>query len=594
MDTTTISGAELLRRALLREDVEVMFGHPGGAILPFYDALHGRKAPRHVLVRHEQAAAHAADGYARATGRVGVCVATSGPGATNLVTGLATALMDSVPMVAVTGQVPSGLIGSEAFQETDIVGVTMPVTKHGFLVERPEELPAVVAEAFRIARTGRPGPVLVDIPKDVQSAMVPRSVSESGGPGVTGPGTAGHDGELVRSAGPLETGTAAGGPAASAVRDDAVRRAADLLARSRRPVLMAGRGILLSGTRETLVELAERTEAPVVTTLLGLDGFPASHRLATGMPGMHGTERANRTIQEADLVVGLGLRFDDRVTGRLEDFAPEARIVHFDVNPAVIGRAVPVDHAVVGDLRETLPGLLEAVEPARRATWWTRLRGWSREAEKERPEVPGDALGARAAIRRLARRIGDRGGVVTTDVGQHQMWFAQELERAQPGTHLTSGGLGTMGYALPAAVGAAVARPDREIWAVTGDGGFQMTLQELATVVQERLPVRVAVINNGSLGMVRQWQEVVYDGRFMATALSGPDFVLLARAFGVPASGIDTAEELDRALERSAEIRGPLLLDIRVPAEEKVFPMLPPGAALHEAIVGAAPEPVPA
>ncbi len=573
---TPVTGAEVLRRALVRAGVEVIFGHPGGAILPFYDALHTGKRPTHVLMRHEQGAAHAADGYARATGQVGVCLATSGPGATNLVTGLATSMADSVAVVAITGQVPSRALGTEAFQETDVVGVTMPITKHGFAVQRAEDLPQVVEEAFRLARSGRPGPVVIDVPKDIQMATVDaRLVAESADLGL-----ATKVSDLTASLSATQLGR--------------LQMVAELIRAASRPVIMAGRGIVLSETRDLLVSLSEKADLPVVTTLLGLDGFPATHRCALGMPGMHGTERANRGIQRADLIIGLGLRFDDRVTGKVDGFAPEAKIVHFDVDPAVVSRCVHADYPVIGDLRETLPIVADLVHPETRSAWWSELEGWKRASAPEALPTPSDQSGstplmARAAIRRLARWIGSRGGVVATDVGQHQMWFAQEVKEAEPRTHLTSGGLGTMGYALPAALGAAVGASrigrGQEVWAVTGDGGFQMTLQELATLTQEGLPVRTAVINNASLGMVRQWQDMLYGGRHSASILSGPDFVLLANAFGIPAFRVASEEDLDQALWRSTTISGPLLIDVRVPPDEDVFPIVPPGAALHELVL---------
>lgn len=579
-----MTAAEALCHALVAEGVDVVFGHPGGAILPFYDALYRMGVPRHVLMRHEQAAAHAADGYARATGRVGVCVATSGPGATNLVTGLATAHMDSVPVVAITGQVPSTLRGQDAFQETDILGITIPVTKHGFVVERPEDLPAIVREAFRIARSGRPGPVLIDIPKDVQN-----------GPCAFGPANAVGNGAGAAVAPwrpadhtPLANGTR---PGAGRAHTDAAAldAAAKLLNEAERPVVIAGRGVVVAGMAEALRALAERADLPVVTTLLGLDAFPSTHPLALGMPGMHGTVRACRAIQRADVVLGLGLRFDDRVTGPTARFAPGAKIIHADIDAAAIGRTVRPALRLVGDLRETLPALLERIAPAGHADWWAELREWPRDAAPAAsPASAGAAaagpLTARAAARALAEHIAASGGIVATDVGQHQMLIAQELRDAAPGSHLTSGGLGTMGYALPAALGAALGRPGRPVWAVAGDGGFQMTLQELATVVQERVPVRIAVLDNGYLGMVRQWQELFYARRYSASEIAGPDFTMLARAYGIPARRVCHLAELDAALEWAARTDGPALLDLRLPAEENVFPMVPPGAALDEII----------
>ena len=581
---TGTTAADVLWQALEREGVEVVFGHPGGAILPVYDALHRCGTIRHVLTRHEQGAAHAADGYARATGRVGVCLATSGPGATNLVTGLATAMLDSVPLVAITGQVPRSVMGTQAFQEVDVIGVTMPVTKHGFLVQNPEEVAPIIREAFHLARSGRPGPVLVDFPKCVQQepcgGLAPpsdgggRRPVADGKPSIENPSKSESDREVKWTA--------------------AVEQTARLLADARRPVVMAGRGIVLSGMSDVLRRLAEKCDLPVVTTLLGLDAFPATNARALGMPGMHGTERANHAIQESDLVLGLGLRFDDRVIGAPGAFAPRARLVHFEVSPAVIGRTVDVDVAVVGDLRETMPSLASNVRSKRLPEWWQRLRRWTREIPLPPADVESsEYLTGRRTLRALARRIARSASLVVTDVGQHQMWLAQELREADPGTHLTSGGLGTMGYALPAAMGAAFGAKGRPVWVVAGDGGFQMTLQELATVVQEQLSLRIAVVNNGFLGLVRQWQELFYERRYSATALSGPDFVLLAHAYGIPARAVDRPDGLENALDWAEATEGPVLLDLRVRQEENVYPMVPTGAALHEMVTGPV-EPAPA
>ena len=567
-----LNGSEILCHALMEEGVEILFGYPGGAILPFYDALYRTPSIRHVLMRHEQAAAHAADGFARATGKVGVVVATSGPGATNLVTGLATALSDSVPMVAITGQVPMAAMGSEAFQEADILGATIPVTKHGFLVEDPDDLPAIVSAAFRLALEGRPGPVLIDVPKDVQtreSRMFPQGRRRG------------------RRSFPLPP---EGGGWSQALLD----QAAALLNQAERPVIMAGRGVVLSGTEDLLLELASRTQLPVITTLLGLDAFPPSHGLALGMPGMHGTERANRAIQAADVILGLGLRFDDRVTGPVSTFAPHAEIIHLDIDPVSLGRTVRPRIPVVGSLRDTLPPLAGKVLPRDREDWWSLLHSWSREAEPESAEV-GDygLLSGRKATRALAARIRESGALVTTDVGQHQMWMAQEFRSAVPGTHLTSGGLGTMGYALPAAIGAAVGCPDRPVWVVAGDGGFQMNLQELATVVQEGLPLKIAVVNNGALGMVRQWQDLFYEGRLSESEILGPDLVSLAGAYGIPAWRVSQAADLESVLDDAEATSGPCLMDLRIAAEEMVFPMVPPGAGLHELVQDPAMEKTP-
>ena len=572
------SGAELLRRALLEAGTRVMFGHPGGAILPFYDALHGASGPRHVLCRHEQGAAHAADGYARASGDVGVCVATSGPGATNLVSGLATSLMDGVPVVAITGQVPSHLIGTDAFQECDTLGIMMPVTKHGFAVQSAKDIPAVVTEAFRLARLGRPGPVLIDVPKDVQvaEADVP---AELAGYGQREPSKEELEKERFASSWVDGRPTTAGAAVAAAL---ARLRAAE------RPVLMVGRGVISSMTTDQIKELGEATNLPVVTTLLGLDAFPTMHPQCVGMPGMHGTERANHTISASDLVIGIGIRFDDRVTGKTSKFAPDAGIIHFDIDPRAHGRTIRTDVAILGDLRDTLPAFVRGACDGYRVPgeWWQRIHEWSRECAE--PDPPMDArtaegpLSGRLVSRAIARVVRRDHAILVTDVGQHQMWVAQEVADAEPGTHLTSGGLGTMGYALPAALGAQIAQPGRPVWAVIGDGGFQMTSQELATVVQEGLRVRIAIMNNGALGMVRQWQMRIHGGRRVASDLGAPDFAALATAYRIQAETIDKAGDLDQALDRAATWPGPVLLDLRIPADDEVYPMVPAGAALNE------------
>lgn len=560
---TERTGADLMCDGLVEEGVSLLFGHPGGAILPFYDALHRDGRLRHVLCRHEQAAAHSADGYARASGGVGVCVATSGPGATNLVTGLATALMDSVPLVAITGQVPSHVMGTEAFQETDILGITMPVTKHGFVVQSADEIPGILREAFRLARSGRPGPVLVDIPKDVQN-------------------------QRVRVAGPVPAE-----PAASRLPShlpphlaSALERAARMLNEARHPLIMAGRGVVLAGVTGLLREVAERAELPVVTTLLGLDAFPGDHPLSLGLPGMHGNERSNRAIQEADVILGLGLRFDDRITGPVRTFAPNASIIHLEVDAGVVGRTVCPTVSILGDLRDTFPALADCIAPARHPGWWTRLSTWPREADPSEPPRPEPGyLTGRTAAKGLARHITATGAVVATDVGQHQMLMAQELRNARPGTHLTSGGLGTMGYALPAAMGAALVGGGTPTWVVVGDGGFQMNLQELATVVQEGIPLRIAVMNNGYLGMVRQWQELFHGRRYSESEITGPDLVLLARAYGLEGLRVERGEALEGAIALAEATPGPVILDLRVDREENVYPMVPPGAALHDLVV---------
>ena len=553
----TVTGADVMCQRLHAQRVRVLFGHPGGAILPFYDALYRDGRIRHVLMRHELGAAHAADGYARATGEVGVCVATSGPGATNLVTGLATAMMDSVPMVAITGQVARSAIGTEAFQETDILGITAPVTKYGFFVDDLASLGDVMDEAFALARSGRPGPVVVDVPKDVQAGFVEaRAVVER--PRASGPRAAVPMAEIVR--------------------------AAALLDRAERPVLLVGRGVLLAGVVDQVRRLAEWAELPVVTSLLGLDAFPARHCLALGLPGMHGTPRANYAIQEADVLLGLGVRFDDRIVGRAKDFAPKARVIHFEIDSSVVGRTVRPEVSVMGDLALTLPALMARVRPRTRPAWLTRVASWDRDAEPRVALVAGGPPSSRDVMRSIAAQVSRTRAIVATDVGQHQMWLAQELFDVEPGAHLTSGGLGTMGYALPAGIGAALARPDREVWVVAGDGGFQMNVQELATVVQEGARLRIAVVNNGYLGMVRQWQELFYDSRYSQSEISGPDFAALAMAYGLPGRVVRRADEVEEAVAQAAHSDGPMLLDVRVAREENVYPIVPSGAALHELV----------
>ncbi len=556
------TGAEIVWEMLKRENVDVVFGIPGGAIMHTY---HPRReyGVRHILMRHEQAASHAADGYARVSGKVGVAMATSGPGATNLVTGIATAMIDSTPIVCITGQVPTSLIGSDAFQETDITGVTLPITKHNYLVTDVAELGGVIHEAFYVARTGRPGPVLIDLPKDVQQA---ETDFEPPADGLELPGYQ-----------PKKKGDPA-----------LVQRAAELINEAERPVILAGHGVLMSEAMEALKTFVEKTETPVALTLLGKGGFPESHPLALGMMGMHGEAFVNRAIQESDLLLAFGMRFDDRVTGTLETYAPHAKKVHVDLDPAELNKIVPVDVPIQGDLRRVLNQLLPLVDPAERPAWLGQIERWQSDTAVR------DVLNRPKNGRLLAPQVinaiyeGTEGkAVMVTDVGQHQMWAAQYYPLDAPHTQVTSGGLGTMGFGLPAAIGAQVAQPDSEVWAIVGDGGFQMTLQELATAVQERLPIRIAVCNNGHLGMVRQWQELFYDERYEATPLVNPDFVKLAEAYGVPAWQVtDPGEARDVVAEARAQ-DGPALIDFHVAQkgeEGNVYPMVPAGAALHEMI----------
>jgi acetolactate synthase I/II/III large subunit len=560
-----LTGAQILCRTLVEEGVDLLFGYPGGAIMPFYHALPEYPGLRHVLVRHEQAAAHAADGYARATGRAGVCVATSGPGATNLVTGLATAHMDSTPVVAITGQVSRAMIGRDAFQETDIIGITQPITKHSILVEDVEDLADAVREALAVATEGRPGPVLVDIPKDVQQDKADgrtcgRAVAEA----PNGPG------RLTSRPPDRPSGLA-----------DAVR----LLAESQRPLIMAGHGVILSGAYEELRRLAERTGIPVITTLLGISGFPESHPLHLGMPGMHGEVHVNRAIQQADLILGVGLRFDDRVTGNLAAFARGAKVIHVELDPSEIGKNVTTEVGLVGDAREILRQLLTHVALRDCEAWRAEIEAFRRERhESFRGDLsPAGILGA------IDEAAGGRCTIVS-DVGQHQMWVAKLYPYRRANTHLTSGGLGTMGFAVPAAMGAALARPDEPVWAISGDGGFQMNMQEIATMVQEGIPVKMAVFNNGYLGMVRQWQQFFHGRRYSATPIWSPDYVKLAEAYGIFGRRVERGDQVGDAVREATAQPGPALLEFLIEQEANVFPMIPPGGSLSEPIEG---EPAP-
>jgi acetolactate synthase-1/2/3 large subunit len=562
-----MKGAQMVWEALLYEGVNLVFGHPGGAILPTYDAMAPYEADgsiHHVLVRHEQCAAHMADGYARATGRVGVCIATSGPGATNLVTGLATAQMDSVPVVAITGQVPTNLLGTDAFQESDVVGVTQPVVKHNYLVTSVDELPLIMKEAFYIAREGRPGVVLIDICKDVQNAT----------------GAFRYDFEIDLP----------GFEPWPSVDAEAVRQAAEIINRSERPLILAGHGVQIAGVARELLELAERAEIPVVTTLLGTGNIPESHPLSLGMGGMHGEAYANRAIQACDALIALGMRFDDRITGRLDRFARQAKILHFELDRAEVGKNVVPDVAVVGDLGETLPALLSQIEPRRHQVWIQELKEWREDsAQTDIINYEVDELIPPFVIRQLWHAtqggLNNEPPILVTDVGQHQMWESQYYTHDHANMLLCSGGLGTMGFALPAAIGAQMAHPDRLVWAVAGDGGFQMTLQELAVLKQERdLPVKIAIINNGFLGMVRQWQQLFYEKRYTGTPVWSPDFVKLAEAYGIPGVAVTAPDQVMPAIEQAMNTPGPFLIDFRVKEEVNVYPMVAPGAAVDELI----------
>jgi acetolactate synthase I/II/III large subunit len=554
-----LTGAQILWEALVREGVTDVFGYPGGAILPAYDAM--LQYPiRHILVRHEQGATHMADGYARASGKVGVAIATSGPGATNMVTGIATAMMDSVPIVCITGQVGSKLIGSDAFQETDITGITLPITKHNYLVTSAEDVAAAVREAFAVARSGRPGPVLVDITKDAQQ-------------------------------GSCEVDWDAAEPHLSETFDDAlpgdgdVQDAIDLINAAERPLMLAGHGVMLSGAERQLIELAERGQIPVAVTLLGIGGVAASHPLNLGMMGMHGEAWVNNAIQEADLLIALGMRFDDRVTGNLKTYARNAKKIHVDIDRAELNKNVRVDVGIARDLREALDEWLPLVKRGDRSAWLSHIDALKGDAAvRDIQNLPDDGHLYAAHVINDLWRLTNGDAVVVTDVGQHQMWEAQYYKHNRSRTLITSGGLGTMGFALPAAIGAKIACPDAEVWVVVGDGGFQMTCAELATVVQENLDINIAVINNGFLGMVRQWQEFFYDKRYAATPITGPNFAKLADAFGIPATTVTRRADVDGAVESARRQKRAALIDFQVEQEDSVYPMVPAGADLHKMI----------
>ena len=556
----SLTGSHVVCEALLKEGVEVLFGYPGGAILPFYDALYHYPQLRHVLVRHEQVASHAAEGYARATGRVGVCVATSGPGAVNLMTGLAAAKMDSSPVVAITGQVARNFMGKEAFQECDTTAMAKPLVKKTFLVLDTKELAGVVHEAFAVAREGRPGPVLIDLPKDIQAAEV-------GG---------------VSDAGYSRGSTSPNGARRKA--DAQLKEAARLLNEAERPLIIVGHGVHLSGAWAQVRTLAEKANIPVVNTLLGTGAFPRRHPLSLGMLGMHGMYWSNIAVDECDLVMGIGMRFDDRVIGRPGSFAPHAKIIHVEIEPSQIDKNVHADLPLLGDVKEVLEALNPLVRSQPRWPWFARIS----ELQVKHPslETPDTVtLLPQYVLFKLNSLIQqEEDPIVVTGVGQHQMWAAQYLSLDTPNSFISSGGLGVMGFEVPAAIGAQVGRPGATVWSVAGDGGFQMTLQDLATVVQEHLPIKFAIINNGYLGMVRQWQELFYDHRYKAVPISGPDYVKLADAYGIPGTKVTTREGVEPALVEAASHAGPYLIDFLVAPEENVYPMVPPGASLGETV----------
>jgi acetolactate synthase I/II/III large subunit len=544
-----LTGAEIMCEALLNEGVSIIYGYPGGAIMPFYDALHGCDGLHHVLVRHEQGATHAADGYARATGKVGVCCATSGPGATNMVTGLANAFMDSVPIVAITGQVARPAIGKDSFQETDVIGVTIPVTKHNILVGSAAEIGDAIHEAFAIARHGRPGPVLIDVPKDVQfeQALYRPITFQMPTPF---PGDAG--------------------------RDKLLRDAAAMIDGAEKPLIMAGHGVILSEGYEALLHFAERTGIPVITTLLGVSSFPESHPLSLGMPGMHGPASNNHAINEADVILAVGMRFDDRVTGKIAEFAPNARIIHVDIEPAELRKVVRTVLPIHGDAREMLERIGPLVKKNDHSAWVAQVRSWDPPEPVERASPISQPIDILQAIKRAS---GDN-AVLVTDVGQHQMWAARHYGYDLPNSHFTSGGSGTMGFSLPAAMGVKMGRPDAEVWVVAGDGGFQMNIQELATIADEKLDIKCVIMNNGYLGMVRQWQKFFHGGRYSATPISSPNYILLAQAYGHQARKVDHADELQDAIEWAARTPGCVIVDVAIEQERNVYPMIPSGQSV--------------
>ena len=558
-----MNGAKILLESLKKEGVEVIFGYPGGSVLPIFDAIYDEKKIRFILTRHEQGAAHAADGYARATGKVGVCMATSGPGATNLVTGIATAHMDSVPIVAITGQVKTHLIGNDAFQEADVTGITRPITKHNFLVKDVKELAETIKEAFHIARTGRPGPVVIDLPVDVQmkegSFSYPKEVS-------------------IRSYNPTYEG-----------HKGQIKRLAKAIRNSKKPVLYVGGGIIISGAHKELFELAKKCEIPVTATLMGLGSFPETDELSLGMPGMHGTVYANHAIQESDLLIAVGSRFDDRVTGKLDEFAPHAKIAHIDIDPSSVSKNVDVDIPIVGDAKIALKELIKVVKKPDTKEWLEQIKKWKDKApltykndSKLRPQYVVDEI----------YKLTKGEAIIVTEVGQNQMWAAQHYQYTRPRTFISSGGLGTMGYGFPAAIGAQVGCPRKTVFDIAGDGSIQMNIQELATAVIEKIPVKIAILNNSCLGMVRQWQELFYKKRYAHTCLAKgsyiPDFVALAESYGAKGIRVTKKKDVPKAIKEAIKTPGPVIIEFVVEKEENVFPMVPAGEAINRMIGGMA------
>ncbi|MBT4828675.1 MAG: biosynthetic-type acetolactate synthase large subunit [Candidatus Marinimicrobia bacterium] len=560
MKKRILTGAEIIWECIIRENIDVVFGYPGGTILPAYDALNKyRDKIHHVLVRHEQGATHMADGYARASGKVGVAMATSGPGATNMVTGLATAKLDSIPIVCITGQVPRAAIGSDAFQEVDISGTVLPVTKYSYLVMDINNLASTIKEAFAVARSGRPGPVLIDIPKDVQNDTIEFVYPD----------------EPVRLPGnnhPIEAS------------EKHIQNAADLINNAKKPVILAGHGILLSGASQEIIKLAETASIPIGWTLLGAGSVPASHPLNMGMMGMHGEFAVNNAIQDADLLIACGMRFDDRVTGNIKTYSPDSKKIHIDIDPSEINKNVPVDVGISCDLRTAMTQLLPHISRKQNKEWLKTISGWQSESlGRDIINVQTDTLYGAQVIRDIWKETnGD--ALIVTDVGQHQMLEAQYYDHEEPNTLLTSGGLGTMGYSLPAAIGASFSRQNKDIWVIVGDGSIQMTITELATAVQENANIKIAIINNGYLGMVRQWQQLFYDARYAETPISSPDYLKIAEAYGLPGYRVNKRKEIPGVIQKVKKSKGPVLVEFVVEQHDMVYPMVPAGAALNAMI----------
>lgn len=554
-----LSGAKILIESLKREGVKVIFGYPGGAVLPVFDVLYDTPI-KFILTRHEQGAAHAADGYARATGKVGVCIATSGPGATNLVTGIATAYMDSIPIVAITGQVKTHLIGNDAFQEADVTGISRPITKHNYLVKDVAELAQTIRNAFHLARSGRPGPVLIDLPVDVTLAETEFNYPKEADLRGYKPTISGHPGQI--------------------------KKAARAILQSKRPIIYAGGGVIISGASAELRKLAEKTSIPVTTTLMGLGCFPENHRLSLGMLGMHGTVYANHAIMESDLIIAVGARFDDRVTGKLDAFAPEAKIIHIDIDPSAISKNVEVDIPIVGDAKDILSRLDKIVKKPQIKKWQDKINNWKKRYPltykrdgRLRPQYVVEQI----------YQLSEGKAIICTEVGQNQMWAAQFYQYTKPRTFISSGGLGTMGYGFPASIGVQVGRPKDIVFDIAGDGSIQMNIQELATAVANRLPVKIAILNNCYLGMVRQWQELFFKKRYSYTCLANPDFVKVAQAYGAYGIRVEKKKDVRQAIEKALSIKDrPVVLDFRVEQEENVFPMVPAGEAINRMIGGMA------